>query len=218
MQHGQSSASAADHSKMQHGESAASGADHSQHGATSAIPPGGLWGPVPGSAPAAGAHGAHGASAPLEPMTVTLGTAPAPRTSAEMSKLQPAATLRQDTVDLAAPISVNESAKASDPSHAGHGSTEQPAGARPGDSGGTAPADRKTDPRASSDPHAAHRAPAPAASVPAPTTPGSKKSATPKSSSMQATQYVCPMHPEVVSNEPGRCPKCGMALVKKEKQ
>jgi len=26
------------------------------------------------------------------------------------------------------------------------------------------------------------------------------------------TQYTCPMHPEVVQNEPGSCPKCGMAL------
>jgi FtsP/CotA-like multicopper oxidase with cupredoxin domain len=25
--------------------------------------------------------------------------------------------------------------------------------------------------------------------------------------------YACPMHPEVVSQEPGRCPKCGMKLV-----
>ena len=24
--------------------------------------------------------------------------------------------------------------------------------------------------------------------------------------------YVCPMHPEVTSDEPGKCPKCGMAL------
>jgi hypothetical protein len=29
--------------------------------------------------------------------------------------------------------------------------------------------------------------------------------------------YTCPMHPEVVSDEPGTCPKCGMALVKKSK-
>lgn len=28
-----------------------------------------------------------------------------------------------------------------------------------------------------------------------------------------ATVYTCPMHPEVRSNEPGRCPKCGMKLV-----
>jgi len=28
-----------------------------------------------------------------------------------------------------------------------------------------------------------------------------------------ATQYVCPMHPEVVSDEPGKCPKCAMKLM-----
>jgi membrane fusion protein, copper/silver efflux system len=28
--------------------------------------------------------------------------------------------------------------------------------------------------------------------------------------------YVCPMHPEVTSDKPGRCPKCKMELVKKE--
>jgi len=27
--------------------------------------------------------------------------------------------------------------------------------------------------------------------------------------------YTCPMHPEVVSDKPGKCPKCGMNLVKK---
>ena len=26
-------------------------------------------------------------------------------------------------------------------------------------------------------------------------------------------QYTCPMHPEVISDEPGNCPKCGMHLV-----
>ena len=29
-------------------------------------------------------------------------------------------------------------------------------------------------------------------------------------------QYTCLMHPEVLSDKPGKCPKCGMTLVKKE--
>lgn len=28
--------------------------------------------------------------------------------------------------------------------------------------------------------------------------------------------YTCPMHPEVHNHEPGKCPTCGMDLVKKE--
>ena len=27
--------------------------------------------------------------------------------------------------------------------------------------------------------------------------------------------YTCTMHPEVVTDKPGKCPKCGMTLVKK---
>jgi len=30
----------------------------------------------------------------------------------------------------------------------------------------------------------------------------------------QAAVYTCPMHPEVRQPRPGRCPKCGMTLVK----
>jgi len=30
-----------------------------------------------------------------------------------------------------------------------------------------------------------------------------------------ATKYTCPMHPEVVQDKPGSCPKCGMKLVEK---
>lgn len=29
-------------------------------------------------------------------------------------------------------------------------------------------------------------------------------------------KYTCPMHPVVVHDEPGNCPKCGMNLVEKK--
>jgi hypothetical protein len=32
----------------------------------------------------------------------------------------------------------------------------------------------------------------------------------------QVQQYTCPMHSEVIANKPGKCPKCGMTLVKVE--
>ena len=34
--------------------------------------------------------------------------------------------------------------------------------------------------------------------------------------SLTTVSYACPMHPEVTSNKPGQCPKCGMDLIKKE--
>jgi hypothetical protein len=39
---------------------------------------------------------------------------------------------------------------------------------------------------------------------------GCKKAATTEAEASK--QYTCPMHPEVVQNGPGKCPKCGMAL------
>jgi hypothetical protein len=43
---------------------------------------------------------------------------------------------------------------------------------------------------------------------------GCKKSA-PAESGAHAHQYTCSMHPEVVKDAPGDCPKCGMKLVEK---
>ncbi len=37
-----------------------------------------------------------------------------------------------------------------------------------------------------------------------------------ESKSTESTVYTCSMHPEVQSNKPGDCTKCGMALVKME--
>ena len=34
-----------------------------------------------------------------------------------------------------------------------------------------------------------------------------------KQAAEQAQKYVCPMHPDVVYDKPGKCPKCGMTLV-----
>src|SRR5881392_1704346 len=31
-------------------------------------------------------------------------------------------------------------------------------------------------------------------------------------------KYTCPMHPEVITDHPGNCPKCGMTLVPKEEK
>ncbi|MDQ7826971.1 MAG: heavy metal-binding domain-containing protein [Candidatus Eremiobacteraeota bacterium] len=47
-----------------------------------------------------------------------------------------------------------------------------------------------------------------------PTTPVSEHSASPSPGVKKAGKlvYSCPMHPEVVSDKPGKCPKCGMSL------
>lgn len=42
-----------------------------------------------------------------------------------------------------------------------------------------------------------------------------KKSKSKKSSSVV---YICPMHPDVISDKPGKCPECGMKLKKKKAQ
>jgi|GEM_PF-1585788 len=35
---------------------------------------------------------------------------------------------------------------------------------------------------------------------------------------MPANKFTCTMHPEVVKSKPGKCPKCGMALVPVKKK
>lgn len=44
---------------------------------------------------------------------------------------------------------------------------------------------------------------------------GCKKSEPTPSDSTQTKQYTCSMHPDVVKDAPGKCPKCGMDLTEK---
>ena len=46
-------------------------------------------------------------------------------------------------------------------------------------------------------------------------TPASKSPAVESKAEKQVI-YTCTMHPEIRSNKPGECPKCGMELVKME--
>src|SRR5690349_12027814 len=45
---------------------------------------------------------------------------------------------------------------------------------------------------------------------------GLEQAAEAGSSPQSGVRYTCPMHPEVVSDTPGRCPHCGMKLVEQE--
>ena len=45
---------------------------------------------------------------------------------------------------------------------------------------------------------------------------GANEAARAGGSLQSAVRYTCPMHPEVVSDTPGRCPHCGMKLVEQE--
>ena len=37
-----------------------------------------------------------------------------------------------------------------------------------------------------------------------------------KTVKQQTVKYTCPMHPEIIKDKAGNCPKCGMALVEKK--
>ena len=45
---------------------------------------------------------------------------------------------------------------------------------------------------------------------------GCSPKVTPFSGQQQTVIFTCPMHPEVIRDKPGSCPKCGMDLVKSD--
>lgn len=84
--------------------------DHSSHARTpvprrDVIPPGGLWGPVPGAGPAPAAA------------TPALPLAAAPRSTSDMATVNPAGTLVPDEYDAPVAASVNDALKASGGGH-----------------------------------------------------------------------------------------------------
>ena len=201
MQSGQSMAGM-DHSKMKPGQSMA-GMDHSN---------------MPGMQ--------DGSRATVNP----------PTTNAEMQRVRPAATLKGDAFDAPAAVAVAEAMKASQ--GGGHEGMEM-RGITPGQDREnpptSAPAFRDGREQgvnaAPAMDHSSHGQAAPVApssqSAPAPTVDHSKhgqaapaarpnRTETPQAAPAAATVYTCPMHPEVTSDKPGTCPKCGMALVKKK--
>ena len=46
-------------------------------------------------------------------------------------------------------------------------------------------------------------------------TSGMKTTETKSEKKEAAKTYTCSMHPEVISDKPGKCPKCGMELIEK---
>lgn len=193
---GHSAGQSTDHSNMKSGDMA--GMDHSKmkpggmagmdH---SKMKPGGMAGMDRGAMPGM-QHGAPG------PAVMKV-----PTSNSEMQRMSPASTLGTDEFDAPSPASVSESSKA----------TQE--GGREGHSmGGMAPSQESP---AQSEPavdHSQHGQP------PETTKPGTqsqpKRTVSQPSQPVAAIVYTCPMHPEVRSSKPGKCPKCGMALVKKQ--
>jgi hypothetical protein len=119
-----------------------------------------------------------------------------PASSASVPTAQPAATLKPDAFDAPAATSVADAQRSAEMAeemkgasgHGGHG----------GHGGGTyvhADAGREEAAQEESHDHHGHGMAEEAAEV-----------------------YACPMHPEVTSTAPGKCPKCGMDLVKRRKE
>jgi Heavy metal binding domain len=137
-----------------------------------------------------------GASPATIATTPNLPLAPAPRSTADMATVNPTITLVIDDHDTPTAIAVAEATRSNttQQEHHDHQPTRQP--------------DNPTTTE-----HHHHPA------TQQPSNPATTKSSKPRTPATpkpaQATVYTCPMHPEVTSDKPGTCPKCGMSLVKR---
>jgi hypothetical protein len=196
------------HQQPATGGSAASGAASAHAGHTappaSPAPAGDHTGHVAaGGGQASQPHAGHGPT-PHEPTlgAIVAGTAVGPAPAVPTGG--PAATLTPGRLDAPAATSVQEAQRSAAMAdamagggHAGHGGhgAHGSTGYRHLDAGRGPEAYR--DPQETTEGHAGH---------------GAADGGAEEDGSSQTPVYVCPMHPEVRSDQPGTCPVCGMAL------
>ena len=178
-----------DHSKMQSSGQSMAGMDHSRMQS--------------GQQPATGMD--HSSMAGMQHGAAAAPASAPPATSAGINRLRPASTLKGDAFDAPAATAVSEAIKAQG---GGHGGMEM-RGITPGQ-------DRENPPTPApafrDGPGAQGSTPVRQNATPAAVDHSQHGQAAPVAESV----YTCPMHPEITSEKPGTCPKCGMALVKKK--